>query len=196
MDKETNPPRDVASPSDITFHASSGASSSAEFGFTGGAPTKRPRYRLVHVLIAILAAALYAGFVVPQWGEAYIDFGDGNYMYIASRIAEGAVVYRDILAPQPPMHLFTGAGLIKLHEAVHDSLPSALQNDHPILVFRAFSLLLQLATFLLVIRLGGRAWGMASAGIAAGVVYLLLPLNLWWGWLIRANRSKSSSFSS
>jgi hypothetical protein len=182
MDKDTHPPRDVSSLSDVSFQASSsGGSPRGEIAFTGGGPTKVPRYRLIHVLVALLAVGLYAGFVIPQWGEAYIDFGDGNYMYIASRIAEGAVVYRDILAPQPPMHLFVGAGLVKLHEAIRDSLPPALQNDHPILIFRAFSLLLQIATFLLVIRLGGRAWGMASAGIAAGVVYLLLPLNLWWG---------------
>ncbi len=182
MDKDTNPPRDVSPLSDVAFQStSSDPAPSGEFAFTGGEPTKVPRYRGVHLLIALLAACLYAGFIIPQWGEAYIDFGDGNYMYIASRIAEGAVAYRDILAPQPPMHLFTGAGLVRLHGAIHDSLPPALQNDHPILVFRAFSLLLQLATFLLVIRLGGRAWGMASAGVAAGIVYLLLPLNLWWG---------------
>jgi hypothetical protein len=132
-----------------------------------------PRYRPLHYLLILLAAALYAAFVIPQWSEAYIDFGDGNYIYIATRIADGVVVYRDILAPQPPCHLFVGAGLVKLSRL--------LDHANPIVTIRAFSLVLQLATFLLVVRLGGRAWGSAAAGVAAGVVYFLLPLNLWWG---------------
>lgn len=182
MDDDVNPPRDSSPLSDLTFAASERPPEPAgEIAFTGGEASRLPRYRLIHLLIGLIAFAAYAAFVVPQWGEGYIDFGDGNYMYIASRIAEGAVVYRDILAPQPPNHLFLGAGLVKLYDAIHPSLPEALQRDHPILVFRAFSLLLQLGTFLLVIRLGGRAWGSAAAGIAAGAVYLALPLNLWWG---------------
>lgn len=139
-----------------------------------------PRYRLAHVAWMLAAMAAYCAFIVPQWSAAYIDFGDGNYMYIASRIAEGGVVYRDILAPQPPMHLFTGAGIIRMYEAVRGSLPESWRRDHPIFAFRAFSLLLHLATFLLVVRLGGRAWGRAAAGVTAGVVYMALPLTLWW----------------
>lgn len=183
MDKEVDPPRDVSSLDELSVSPGGGEpyEPPGEIAFSGGEPSRTPRYRLVHWLLGLIAFAAYAGFVVPQWGEGYIDFGDGNYMYIASRIAEGAVVYRDILAPQPPNHLFLGAGLVKLHEALNASIPATLQRDHPILFFRAFSLLLQFATFLLVIRLGGRAWGSAAAGIAAGAVYLALPLNLWWG---------------
>jgi hypothetical protein len=57
---------------------------------------------------------LYAALVVTHWGEDYIDFGDGNYLYISSRIADGMVLYRDIMAPQPPCHLYLGALLIKI----------------------------------------------------------------------------------
>lgn len=131
-----------------------------------------PRYGRRHWAFALLLAAAYCAFVIPQWSEAYIDFGDGNYMYIASRIADGAVVYRDILAPQPPCHLFLGAALVNISRA--------LDQPNPILTFRVFSLLLHLASFVLVIRLGGRAWGSAAAGVAAGMVYMLLPLGLWW----------------
>jgi hypothetical protein len=137
------------------------------------AASDTPRYRPIHFILIALAAATYCAFVIPQWGEAYIDFGDGNYIYIATRIADGVVVYRDILAPQPPAHLFAGAGLVKLSRL--------LDQPNPILTIRVFSLLLQLATFLLVVRLAGRAWGSAGAGVTAGVVYFLLPLNLWWG---------------
>lgn len=182
MDQDVNPPRGVSSLSELSVSESgSSFEPPGEIAFTGAEPSRLPRYRPAHLMLGLIVFAVYAGFVVPQWGEGYIDFGDGNYMYIASRIAEGTVVYRDILAPQPPNHLFLGAGLVKLHDAIHPSLPETLQRDHPILIFRAFSLLLQLATFLLVIRLGGRAWGSAAAGIAAGAVYLALPLNLWWG---------------
>lgn len=165
--------------------ADSGATAFSPGGVPSGSRPIRygnglPRYRRPHLVWMLAAMAAYCAFVIPRWSEAYIDFGDGNYMYIASRIAEGGVVYRDILAPQPPMHLFVGAGIVKFYEAARESLPEDWRREHPIFAFRAFSLLIHLATFLLIVRLGGRAWGRASAGVAAGFVYMALPLGLWW----------------
>ena len=37
---------------------------------------------------------------IATLNEGYIDFGDGNYMYISWRMSEGAMLYRDILSPQ------------------------------------------------------------------------------------------------
>jgi hypothetical protein len=131
-----------------------------------------PPFTLPARFALAVAAAAHAAFVIAQWSRAYIDFGDGNYLYIATRIAEGAIVYRDILAPQPPAHLFLGALLVKL--AGWAGLES------PLYLVRGFSLLLHLATFLLVADLARRAWASSAAGVVAGVIYLLLPIGLWW----------------
>ncbi|MBI1785623.1 hypothetical protein HYR69_10815 [Candidatus Sumerlaeota bacterium] len=119
-----------------------------------------------------LGALLYCAYVIPQWGESYLDFGDGNYMYIASRIAEGAVVYRDILAPQPPCHLFLGALIVKIG--------SISGFASPLYLFRGFSLVLHIASALLAAALARRAWGLASAGVAAFWIFLFIPIGLWW----------------
>ena len=126
----------------------------------------------MHCVLLALAAGGYCLYIISGWSLAYIDFGDGNYLYIGRRIAEGAVAYRDILAPQPPCHLFLGALLWR----VADLLPL----HEPIYFFRAFSLLLQLASFLLVVRLAWRAWGRAGVAVAAGAIYLWLPIGTWW----------------
>lgn len=132
-----------------------------------------PPFSGIAWLVLAVAAAGYAAFAINAgWTPGYIDFGDGNYLYIASRIADGAVVYRDILAPQPPMHLFTGAFLVKISQWA--GAESALY------VIRGFSLMLHLATFWVVADLARRAWGSSAAGAVAGVVFLVLPIGLWW----------------
>ncbi len=130
------------------------------------------RFRSAHALMLAFAAALHSGFVLSTWSLGYIDFGDGNYLYIGSRIAEGAVVYRDILAPQPPCHLFLGAALAKL--------ASLLGLATPLFLARAVSLGIHLATGLLVADLARRAWGSAASGVAAGAIFWLLPIDTWW----------------
>lgn len=130
----------------------------------------------------LLFAVVYAALVVSHWNLGYLDFGDGNYMYISWRLSEGAVLYRDILAPQPPMHLLVGAGVAKLASLVH--LPEQLY------AFRGFSLLLHVATMVLLYRVALRATDGPSAmaasrrarlaGVVACAVYLLLPIGFWW----------------
>ncbi|MCH7719131.1 MAG: hypothetical protein IIB21_06635, partial [Chloroflexi bacterium] len=68
--------------------------------------------------------------------------------------------------------LFLGAFLIKLSQWA--GLGSALY------VVRAFSLILHLATFLLVVDLARTVWGRAWAGPIGGIIYLLLPIGLSW----------------
>lgn len=134
--------------------------------------TDEAKFGPFHLAALAVAFIAHAAFIASQWSGAYIDFGDGNYLYIASRIAEGGVVYRDILAPQPPCHLFLGAFLIKASQWL--SLDSALY------LVRAFSLALHLATALLVVVLARRAWGRATTAVVAGIIFLALPIGMWW----------------
>lgn len=127
-----------------------------------------------------LFGLLYALLVVPNWSLGYIDFGDGNYMYISWRLVEGAVLYRDILAPQPPVHLYLGA----LIEWLGQRTPG-----HPLYAFRVYSLVLHVATMFVVyaatLRIAGgsdpaRRAAFRPAGVLAALVYMLLPIGLWW----------------
>ena len=77
------------------------------------------------VFILLLISLLYAALVLSHWDEHYIDFGDGNYLYISARLADGLTLYRDIMAPQPPCHLYLGAASVsythlRAHETVLD----------------------------------------------------------------------------
>jgi len=128
----------------------------------------------------LLFAVLYGVVVVSHWNRGYLDFGDGNYMYISWRMSEGAMLYRDVLAPQPPLHLVVGAGLARIAKVF--SLP------HPLYAFRAFSLLLHLGTMWLVFATARRVMAQAemparvaaAAPLVAAGVYLLLPIGFWW----------------
>jgi hypothetical protein len=129
-------------------------------------------YTRRHGLWLVALGLAYALATLSLWDLGYIDFGDGNYMYIAGRIAQGAVVYRDILAPQPPCHLFLGAAVVKL--------AAACGAETPLFFFRALSLLLHLIIFALVVALARRAWGRPAAAVLAGAIYLWLPIGFWW----------------
>ncbi len=121
-------------------------------------------------------AAVYAAYTVAQWSYGYIDFGDGNYLYIGWRIAQGDIVYRDILAPQPPLHLYAGALVWKISQWI--------QLAEPLYAFRAASLLLRLVAFGLVVALARRAWGRPAVAVLAGAIFLWLPIGHRWaiGW--------------
>lgn len=131
------------------------------------------------VLTLLLVAVTYAVVVISHWNEGYLDFGDGNYMYISWRLSEGAVLYRDILAPQPPLHLYLGAAIAWIGDRL---LP------HPLWAFRTFSLLLHIATMVLVWLVarilhhrppGGRP-GNPAVPLAAAAIYMVQPIGFWW----------------
>lgn len=138
-------------------------------------PKTRMSARTAWILFAV-TALLEAAFVIAMWSEAYIDFGDGNYLYIAGRMADGIAPYRDILAPQPPNLLMFGAALTWIARAAGLATPLYL--------VRAVSLVMRLASAWLVASIALRAWGGARRAALAGVIYLLLPIGLWWsmGW--------------
>ncbi|MBX7245977.1 MAG: hypothetical protein K1X53_10800 [Candidatus Sumerlaeaceae bacterium] len=129
----------------------------------------------------ILAAVgfIYAVLVVSHWNKGYLDFGDGNYMYISWRLSQGAILYRDVVAPQPPVHLILGSFIARLGSLF----------EHPLFAFRSFSLLLHLATMVLVYLCTLRVVGgnstearesQRATGIVAASIYLLLPIGFWW----------------
>ncbi len=119
----------------------------------------------------IVAAVLYAVIVPLHWSEGYIDFGDGNYMYISWRMANGATLYRDIMAPQPPVHLCLGTVIIKT---------ANLLNLPDIYSFRAFSLFLHLLTLFIMYIVARRIFGRTDIASLAAIVYLILPIGFWW----------------
>ena len=135
-----------------------------------------PRLGPVHWAWLAGLALIYALVTIAQWSLGYIDFGDGNYMYIGARIAEGAVVYRDILAPQPPAHLFLGALVMKV--------AGLLGLSQPVYAFRAVSLLMHLLSAFLLVRLALRAWGRPAEAVVAAAIFLWLPIGFRWalGW--------------
>lgn len=112
----------------------------------------------------------YAILVISSWSLAYIDFGDGNYLYISSRIADGLVLYRDIMAPQPPMHLLIGSVLIRIGRAI----------GNPLFTVRAFSLLVHLATMFMIFLTARKLFNGIFEGILAGILYLMIPIGFWW----------------
>src|SRR5687768_242352 len=87
-------------------------------------------------LCLLILAAIYSALVIAHWNRGHLDFGDGNYMYDSWRISQGAVLYKEILAPQPPLHLLIGSLIARA--------ASLAGLAHPLFAFRAFSVLLHL----------------------------------------------------
>src|SRR5947207_1964847 len=108
----------------------------------------------------LLLAAIYCGVVIPFWNRGYLDFGDGNYMYISWRLAHGAVLYRDVLAPQPPMHFLAGVSIVGVAELIGADV---------LFAFRAFSLALHVITLFLVIALARRVLQSSASTLWPGV---------------------------
>jgi len=121
-------------------------------------------------LVLGILIILYGLVVAFHFSEAYIDFGDGNYLYISSRLADGLVLYRDIMAPQPPCHLYLGSLLIRLGRGI----------GSPLYTVRAFSLLLHLATMLVIFLIGKKVFGKRLEGLIAAFLFLILPIGFWW----------------
>ena len=120
-----------------------------------------------------LPLGVHAALVMSTWGKTYWDFGDGNYLYIARRLTQGVTLYRDILAPQPPLHLLVGAGLAKIGEALFGP-------DRWFLAFRAFSLLLRSATALVLFGITRQIFASPGKGLVAAGIWLFLPIGFWW----------------
>jgi hypothetical protein len=126
---------------------------------------------LAALAVYTLFGFLLALVVVPTWGWTYWDFGDGNYMYIARRVREGVTLYRDILAPQPPLHTWAGVVAQSVGEAVGSSA---------LIGTRAYCLLVRWLGGLMVMLVAWRAFGCLFQALVAAGLYLLLPIGFWW----------------
>jgi hypothetical protein len=128
---------------------------------------KDPRTSLIILLVLALT---YAGIVLAHLSEAYIDFGDGNYLYISSRLADRLVLYRDIMAPQPPCHLYLGSLLVRLGRLLGE----------PLYTVRIFGLLLHLASMLLIFLIARRLFRSEASGVISSALYLIIPIGFYW----------------
>lgn len=125
----------------------------------------------VLVLALCLIGLLYAAFEGAGMDAAYVDVGDGNYMYISSRLADGLLLYRDITSPQPPLHLYVGSLVVRVSRAL---------GMEPLYGFRVFQILLRLTVMGLVAAITHRLFRCSFATLAAAVLYLILPVGHWW----------------
>src|SRR5919206_2311584 len=66
---------------------------------------------LIALVVVVLAATTRAYL---QGALSYVDNGDGYYLYAAHRLAQGAVLYRDVMGTQPPLVYALGAAVFKL----------------------------------------------------------------------------------
>ncbi|MBN1867994.1 glycosyltransferase family 39 protein [Candidatus Sumerlaeota bacterium] len=124
--------------------------------------------------LLVVVHCVFAGSLVSK---TYLDIGDGNYMYTASRMADGLTIYRDFLSPQPPLHLVVGSVLVRLSRLFGEGLyeiPPAL------VAIRVFSIALRAAIFVLIYLLGRRLTQTPYGGAVAAWVYAFLPIGLWW----------------
>ena len=123
----------------------------------------KPRMSKIEIAYwAVLAAAAVAALIWNQWATFFLSWTDEQvHFYVAHRMAEGAVLYRDIDSARPPLVLFPLAWLIKA-------------GCSPLLAGRALVLASQLATSGLLLW-GG--WRLASwrAGALAALLFLASP---------------------
>ncbi|MDX9753112.1 MAG: hypothetical protein RBU29_04075 [bacterium] len=127
-------------------------------------PYSFPLITLFFFLTAILVYMVYALRIIDY---KYIDFGDGNYLYISWRLALGEILYRDVPSPQPPLHLFLGSFLLSLS-----------QGD-PILV-RVWQVVQHVLIACCVLGIALRIFRNATIASLAGAIYLFLPEGVWW----------------
>jgi len=117
----------------------------------------------------VALALLIGGYWLLAWHRsnlAYLDYVDGYYLYAAHRVAQGAVLYRQIMGVQPPGIYLAGAALFR----IHDSIDAA----------RAYALLVHSATVLLVFVIAWRTFRRDGVALLAATLYSLAPYSLVW----------------
>ena len=130
------------------------------------------RKKILPWLVAWCAVALLYGTLLKvPYSRAYIDFGDGNYQYISWRLTQGVGLYTDILSPQPPFHLWTGAALERLAGVI---------GCEPLLLYRMFSLLVRLGISAAVGAIAFTLYRSPGTALLASALILLLPEGYRW----------------
>ena len=119
-------------------------------------PALRP---IAAALLLLGAAVALLAFQSSCFFETWTD--ENVHLYVAGRLAQGAVLYRDIQSARPPLALAPLAALVRLGLA-------------PLLAARAAVVLALLSTALVLLLAGRRLFG-AWAGVAAAALFLLAP---------------------
>jgi hypothetical protein len=136
-------------------------------------PNLAQRNNLALIILSGIAT-VYGILMLRFISAAYLDFGDGNYLYISWRMTQGVVIYRDILSPQPPLHLLLGVILLKLGTLI----------ENPLLIIRLFTILLRISHAFLIYLVCQKLWFESNSkkniGALAGIIYLFLPIGFWW----------------
>ncbi len=137
----------------------------------------RPRAWANRVLPAILVlpaiCVAYWLAAIRPGSHAYLDYVDGYYLYVAQRMAHGAVLYSRVMGVQPPGIYVVGAALFR----VHDQLATA----------RLYSGLLHCGTILMVAAVGYRLSGRRADALIASAIYALAPYGLIWSRIFDPN---------
>ena len=117
-----------------------------------------------HAIFAVLAL-IYLIIAIAAIDNTYVDFGDGNYLYLSWRVLEGDRLYRDLPSPQPPLHLLFGASLLGLGGLA---------------VVRTWMAVQHVLIACMVWTLGEEVGRRKAVGGLAASLYLFLPEGFWW----------------
>ncbi len=101
---------------------------------------------------------------------AYLDFGDGNYLYISWRISCGDILYKNIISPQPPVMLYLWA---PFHRIIKDIFVRTY-------FFRIISIFIHILCALFVYLIAKRVFKNWRIAILSLFIYLFLPIGFWW----------------
>lgn len=111
-----------------------------------------------------MAAALVVALEHLWRDQSYWNFSEGVYLVTARAVLDGASLYTDVAAAQPPPLFYLGAGLIAISESV--------------LFVRGALAATTVATGALVAIIVGRLTGRPAPAVAAGLVALVTPWTL------------------
>lgn len=140
-----------------------------------GAQRAAARYAPV-ALTWLLLWGLVGGYALlafrpESW--AYLDYVDGYYLYVAHRMAQGGVLYRQLMGVQPPGIYLVGDWLFRLH----DSLAT----------IRLYAVALHGCTVLLIYLTAMKARLGRGAALLAALLFSLAPYSLIWSRIFDPN---------
>jgi len=118
------------------------------------------------ILLSLLLFVILTAMLLTT-DRRYLDFGDGVYLYISSKLLEGSVLYKDILTPQPPILFAIGAAILRI--------------GYSWKTVRLFSIFLGLAISLLIYIISVELFNNRRVALAASATYHMLPMCWQWG---------------
>lgn len=125
------------------------------------------RIPFLHLIVFGLFIGLYMVIAIARVDGKYVDFGDGNYLYLSWRMTEGDVLYKDLPSPQPPLHLFLGSFLVGMAGGEAE-------------LVRLWQIIQHLLTACCVFGIARRLFGIPWLPTLAGTIYIWLPEGVWW----------------